>query len=337
VSRRIQALFFALGVAFLAFLIANTGPRVLLGYFARAGWTLVPVVGVWAVVYISNTVAWLAIVDATAPPEGGGGSIPFWRAYAITISSFAINYVTPMVALGGEPFRIAASTPWIGPRRAAASVVAFRVVHTVGQFIFWLTTIPVAYVLLPHTAPARLALTATAIVLAVAGGLILLLLRARTLARLLDVLGMLRLPSRFADALERARPALVAVDEELDALARDRPRHLALALAAEVLGRFIAALEFFLIVRAVGVDLGYGGAIVIGSFLQVVLNVFFFVPFEVGTREGGLYLIYHWLDLGPELGLYTSVITRLREVVWICIGLTVIWVTRGREEGGELQ
>ena len=83
----------------------------------------------WGLVYLCNTAAWRTLLD---------GAIPFRRAYFISISSFAINYVTPLVSLGGEPFRITAASAYVDTPRATASVVAFRVIHTLAQLLFWM-------------------------------------------------------------------------------------------------------------------------------------------------------------------------------------------------------
>jgi hypothetical protein len=332
-SRRVQLLFFVVGLALLALLVHHVGAHTLLADLRRAGWTFPPIVLLWAVVYAMNTAAWLLLVHGDADAERR--RVPFGRAYVICVSSFALNYATPFVALGGEALRVSASTPWLGGHRAAASTIAFRVVHTAGQFVFWLLSIPVAFVLLPHTAATRGLLAVTAVVLVAGTVLLGALLRARTLERLLGVLPRVPLLRRLAPALERRRPSLLAVDAELAALARERPRRLAAALAIETTGRFLAALEFVLIARGVGEHVSWAGAAVIGGFSQLVMNVLFFVPFEMGPKEGSLFAVFRLLGYGPRVGVYGAVVSRLREVAWIAIGLTLIWLGAGRSSVGE--
>src|SRR2546422_9908307 len=47
--------------------------------------------------------------------------------------------MTPMVNVGGEPFKIAAVAPWLGLRRAAGSVVVYQILHTLGMLLSFLT------------------------------------------------------------------------------------------------------------------------------------------------------------------------------------------------------
>lgn len=329
-SRRVQFVFFALGLAFFVWLVSRIGVRTIVIDLARTGWVFVPIVLVWGLVYITNTIAWLVLADE------GSGRLPFPRGYAISVASFAINYITPMVSLGGEPFKIAASARWLGGDRAAASVVAFRVVHTLGQFLFWILTIPIAYALLPHTTTTLVVLGAAALALVIGTLLLTMLMRASAieplLARLASRFATTPLLGRLARLVLGGRTSLAVVDAALVRLARERTGALAIALAAEVGGRFIAMLEYFLIARSVGLPIGYPTAVLIGGFSQLVLNLLFFIPFEMGSKEGGLYLIFQLLGLPPTLGVYTAIVSRLRELTWIAIGLLLIWVT-GAAEG----
>jgi hypothetical protein len=326
-TRKIQLVFFAIGLAFFAWLVARIGLNSIVTEVARTGWVFVPIVLVYALVYATNTFAWRIIAHASS-------QLSFWRAYAISVSSFAINYITPLVNLGGEPFKAAAAAPYLGTTTAAASVVAFRIVHSLGQFIFWLLTLPIAYALLPHTPTIMTFLVIAAAGLVIGAFLLVMLLRARAVEPLLGAIAergrSVPLLGRVAHAIARHRVALAAIDTGLAQLADERRGALGLALAAEVAGRFIAMYEYLLIAHAVGAPIGYPAAVLIGGFSQLVLNLFFFIPFEMGSREGGLYLIFTLLGLAPALGVYASIVTRLRELAWIVIGLALIWFTGER-------
>src|SRR2546427_11104702 len=74
---------------------------------------------------------------------------PFWRACGITVASFSLNFMTPMINVGGEPFKIAAVAPWLGVRRAAGSVVLYQMLHTLGMLLSFLTAVVLGTLLLP--------------------------------------------------------------------------------------------------------------------------------------------------------------------------------------------
>src|SRR5256885_15864310 len=84
-------------------------------------------------------------------------------------------------------------------------------------------------------------------------------------------------------------------------------------------------IEYVLIAMGVGLSITFAQAYVIGGLTSLVQNVIFVVPFEVGTKEGSLYLVFQLLGLDPALGVYTAIVSRLRDLVWIGGGLAFVW------------
>ena len=82
-----------------------------------------------------------------------------------------------------------------------------------------------------------------------------------------------------------------------------------------------------------GAPFGFADAIAAASVSQVVMNVLFFVPFETGTREAGLLLVARLLGLPPAFGVYAAIVTRLRELTWIAIGVLLVWAGGGKNKG----
>jgi hypothetical protein len=54
-------------------------------------------------------------------------------------------------------------------------------------------------------------------------------------------------------------------------------------------------------------------------------NLLFFIPFEIGWKEGVMYGLFGALGLDPATGVYVNVLTRVREVVWIGLGILLTW------------
>src|SRR2546427_3728654 len=106
VSRKLQLLLFLCGLGVFGYLVARIGPGTLVADAVRTGWMFVPILLLYGVVYVANGWAWwLIMADEPSRP-------PFWRACGITVASFSLNFLTPMVNVGGEPFKIAAVAPW---------------------------------------------------------------------------------------------------------------------------------------------------------------------------------------------------------------------------------
>src|SRR5207245_1826652 len=195
VSRKLQLLLFVCGSAVFAYLVARIGVAQLLADAVRTGSLFVPIVLLYGVVCACNAGAWwLSMADEPSHP-------PFWRTYAITVAGFSLNFMTPMVNVGGEPFKIAALAPWLGLRRAAGSVVIYQMLHTLGMLLSFLTAVMLGALLLPPH-PAILASLVLAFV--VLAALVLLLLTGHRYGgpvRLLDLLARLPLLYRLARRL----------------------------------------------------------------------------------------------------------------------------------------
>ena len=104
------------------------------------------------------------------------------------------------------------------------------------------------------------------------------------------------------------------------------------AVALEYLSRSIFMFEYVLIATGVGLNITFAQAYVIGGLTSLVQNVIFVVPFEVGTKEGSLYLVFQLLGLDPALGVYTAIVSRLRDLVWIGGGLALVWFSGRRAQ-----
>lgn len=52
---------------------------------------------------------------------------------------------------------------------------------------------------------------------------------------------------------------------------------------------------------------------------------------QLGAREGGLALAVGGLHLSGALGVYTGLITRVRELVWIAIGIVLIKIGNSKQ------
>ena len=255
---------------------------------------------------------------------------PFWRAWAITVASFSLNFMTPLVNVGGEPFKIAAVAPWLGVRRAAGSAVIYQMLHTFGMLLSLLTAVVLGLIFLPHT-PLIVALLAAAFLVLAALTLLLLTGHRRgMLGAALDLLHRIPLLDRLARRLEPARATLASMDEQITQFYHASPRRFLEAVALEYASRCLFMVEYLLITWSLGLDIGYARAYVIGGLSQLVQNVLFVVPFEAGTKEGSLYLLFQLLGLDPALGVYTAIVSRVRDLAWIGAGVGLVWLSGRR-------
>jgi hypothetical protein len=320
-SRTLRLALFLLGVAVFGYLVTQIGVGQLVSDAGRTGFMFVPIVLLYALVYACSARAWQLTMG-----EGESNRPSFWRTYAVTISASALNFLTPVVNAGGEPYRVAALAPWLGTRRAAGSVILHRMLHSFAYVLVWFTAIVLAFALLPRETP-----NAVLIILGVAGLLLLCILalimsahRRGVLERLLDWMGRVPLLRRLAARLEPKRTMLVELDQQITEFYHRQPRRFVQAILLEYLGRCIFMVEIVLIVASLGYRLDYLSAFTIGGLEALAGNLLFVVPFEIGAREGAYFALFSLFGMDPRLGLYTSLVSRVRDFVWIGLGLLLM-------------
>ena len=117
----------------------------LLNNLKRAGIYLPLVLLLWLVIYAINALSWYIIVRS----GGKVSSLTFSKLYKFTVSGFAINYVTPVGLMGGEPYRIMELTPYVGVERATSSVILYVMMHIFSHFCLWLSAVVIYAVFYP--------------------------------------------------------------------------------------------------------------------------------------------------------------------------------------------
>jgi hypothetical protein len=321
VNRRTQAAIFLLGAALFAVLVNHIGLAALAAGLADLGWLLVPIVALHAAVYALNAGAWSVIL------AGESGRPPFWRTYALAVSGFALNFLTPVVAVGGEPYRAAVLAPTFGVRRAAGAVLVYKMVNAASSVVLWSAALIVAALLAPRYAPGFLAGLAVTIALA---AVLLAAFRAGGLVAALDLFGRWPGLRRLAALLEPRRAVLAALDTQVREFYHGDRRRFALAVGLDVAARAVAAVELVLVGVGIGVHVDYAHAAALWGLTALGLNLMFFVPFELGSREGSFYLAFSLLGFDTRVGVFAGVVSRLRELAWIAVGLVLVWAARHR-------
>ena len=294
--------------------------QTLLRSLRRAGVWLPAVVVLWAFIYLMNAWSWYVIIH-----DGQHGRIPFRTVYKLTVSSFALNYATPVGLMGGEPYRIMELTPYVGVSKATSSVILYVMMHIFSHFCFWLT----ASLLFLLTRPSGAAMTTlAAMLLAVCLLAVYFFAKGYRQGLALRSLGLLsRLPwvGRWARPfMERKREGLLRIDSQIAELHGQRPATFYLSFGLEYMARMVGCLEVYFILSILTTDVSFLNCIFIMAFYSLFANLLFFSPMQLGTREGGLALATSGLAIPGAYGVYTGLITRVRELIWIIVGVMLM-------------
>ncbi len=317
-SKRVKTLFFVVGLLLFMLLINQFGIKNIFSNIEKTGWWIIPIIGVWAFVYLLNAWAWSLVIKSFRH------KISFRDVFSISLSGFAINYITPVVNLGGEPYKILALKEHIGMNSSVSSVVLYSMLHFLSSFVFWFLAIVLAVISLPLTHELQF----------IFGGLFLFTIlgvwffysrhKKGVFNSLIVLIAKLPFTSKISEKLKLKETSLQKIDNQIIELYTKQRGTFYMSLLLEVIARIVASVEFIFILRAVGITITLEDAIYINAFSSLMLNLFFFIPMGLGIREGSLFLIMGGLNITSVIGVYIGLINRIREFFWILIGLLLI-------------
>lgn len=266
------------------------------------------------------------------------GAVTFWRLFAVRTAGEVVNLTTPTAYVGGEPVKAYLlkrhGVPLVD---GLASVVTAKTTMTIAEVAFILLGVGVAVFTIGTPAgPSAPANRSGAHVLgaALSVGLLLfgtaLLVAAQRRGLFSGLLGLLRRCRIHVGFLEAREEKLRALDRTiLDFYVRDR-RAYRLSTGVFFLGWMAEALEVYAILYVLGGSKDFPAALSIGALSVFIKGGTFFIPGSLGAQEGGnlmLLLAYGYSDL---TGITFALLRRLRELVWIAIGLLCLTVLGGR-------
>jgi len=329
-STRIRIIVLVCGLAVFSYLVIDFGIANIIRNIEQTGWWFAPIIGVWAIVYVFNAAAWYVILKDHAR------NVSFRTIYGLTVSGFGLNYVTPFLNLGGEPYRVMSLRDSIGLHRAVSSVILYNMVRMLSHFFFWLLAVVLAFLFFDVSPSFAAFLLATfALVL-----LLIFFFFSRHKKGIFESLltWLERHPAfhTITARLAKREDALMKIDGQIKQLYNGHRSTFYAALSLEFLARVVASFEFFFILIAIGYAATFMEALYINAGSSLILNLLFFVPFELGTREGGLYLVVQSIGYAAGIGVYCALANRVREFFWVAVGFAIILFTGRRRVKGAM-
>ena len=337
-KQRLNNLFFIIGVVAVVVMLFTFDVSFveLWQHLCHAGYWLIPIIGVWFLVYGLNALAWQATIEGNL---SGKAPVSFWRIYRLTITGYALNYATPVGGLGGEPYRIMELSKDIDKEHATSSVILYAMMHFFAHFWFWFISI---FIYLALAAVGDLPINT--FIGTVLGIIVVFCLLAFYLfskgyrnGLVKYVLGLVsKLPGLKRWTLHfwaRHSEAIENIDKQIVSLHGQDKKAFYKSLVLEYLSRVVQSSEVLFMLLLFGIDNGGGfdgititylHSILIVAFTTLFANLIGFLPMQLGVQEGGFVLSIAALGLSAALGIFVSIICRVREIIWIVVGILLM-------------
>ena len=292
----------------------------------HAGYWLVAIIGMWVPLYIMNTWTWRTILKGS-----GDTMVPFWKLFKVTISGFALNYATPVGLMGGEPYKIMEIKQYVGVQRASSSTVLFAMMHIFSHFWYWVTALILYLFFMPVNFPIAVLLAIVAL-FCVAG--IYLFLKGYKKGMVVKLIRLIaKIPGCKKWAINFAQKNaedLNKIDDQIAALHKQNKKYFFISFFLEYFGRILQSFEIFFMLMLFadsqpGIML-FIQSLIILAFTSLFANMLFFIPLQIGGREGGFAMVVSNLGMTMQVSMSISIISRVREIFWTSLGLLLMKV-----------
>jgi glycosyltransferase 2 family protein len=295
--------------------VADNDPAAIAASIARVGWRLALVmVFPNVLVALFDMLGWRYAFTR----DGVGFATLFWTRLA----GEAINLTTPTAALGGEAVKTWLLRDHVPLSESLSSVIVAKTTITIAQGLLLLLGVVLAWTVFP--ADSRL-LTAMEWLLALELVALAVFVVAQT--RGLAAFGG-RLLARLGAHRFARHEGLGRVDRSLAQFYLRQPGRLGLSVASHFAAWLLGALEAWMILAFLGFPVSLVTALVIEAFGTGIRFATFVIPGSLGAQEGGYAAIFGALGLGGTIGVSFSLIRRLREALWIGVGLAAFALLR---------
>jgi uncharacterized membrane protein YbhN (UPF0104 family) len=310
--KKLHAGLLAMGVGFLVYLLWKTGVKVLWRELVLLGWGLIPLMLGEGVAEMIHTLGWRHCLS------GRHRSISWASLFGIRMAGYAINYLTPTAAIGGEFTKAALLASYHRGPGAVSGVLIGKVCFALSHLLF--VVLGAALILWRVPLPPTLWLAMFASGALVACGMAVFLL--------LQVGGKLGVAARWLTArwprsrrLADLAGKTTAVDDALKQFYRERPWDFVLAIAWHLVGYSVGIAQMWLFLHLLHESSTWtvaAGAWVLGMWFDLLT---FAVPLNLGTLEGTRIAAFKAIGYTALAGMTCGIAMRLAQMFWAGFGL----------------
>ena len=240
-----------------------------------------------------------------------------------------VNVTTPAAYMGGEPLKAYLLKRYGVPMvESMSSVITAKTTMTLAQVLFILFGLGLAFWIIDAASHFWMAMLVSLGLLAFGVGLFLLFQRYGLGMGCLTVLRFCGLRLAF---LEKRESQLQEMDATIRRFYSENHQTFYIALGTFFLAWLCETLEVYAILYYLDMGIDVWTSISIAALTVFIKGGTFFIPGSLGAQEGGYTLLLVSFGFTEVTGITFALIRRLREILWIVIGLGCLMLLKGKD------
>ncbi len=315
IKNKISLFFFLIGLVLLSLLIHKVGWQPVMGQFKKLDGRIIYVFLFPATWYFVQSLAWWRIL------ADDGVRVSLLHVFLAKITGEAINTITPISFMGGDPYRVYLLQKKISRTSSASSVVIDRTMQFLGVFLLLFITFCIGWFRLPLPTHWRVVFPLAIALFFIAFAVLVAFQKKgmfSTLSRLVARAGLQK--ERIGKYADR----ILALDKQIAVFYGKNKLHFFEIMMLQLVGRLLGAVEIYIIAWILGMPLEISHCLYLTSLTVLINVVFVFIPGSMGVMESGYGALFHLLKINFEYGVALQLVRRIRTFFWIGIGLMII-------------
>ena len=310
----LKTVFWLLGFLLLVFAVQSVDIKSVTILLTKMKWGLLIVLSIYILINFADAAAWKY---ALKPDEAK--TITLGQMWRIRQIGEAFNMATPLGTMGGEPLKaeLLKEVYRLNMKQTVSSLVVSRTTNLLGLISFFL----IGAVFIWRAPGIDSTFKTTSFIgLTVFSILILLFL-------FFQIHGGLKIISNWFAKFPLGKPIRHAL-KELETLSHhmanyynENPIRCLESIWYAFVGWVLGVAELYLTLYFLGENLSLTDVWIIEALIQLIKVGSFFIPLNLGALESGMVIIFASMGMSTNLGMAASVVRRIKELVWIALGL----------------
>ena len=315
----IKLIFLLVGISLFGWAVSSVDLTVVASLIIKLGFGFLFIILIYTCVTWLDTVAWQKTFQ---PDEARQFSL--WDLWCVRQVGEAYNVITPLGTLGGEPVKaqLLKERNGLSLKQGMVSQVIARTTFLMALILFF---IPGTFFTLQSSIVSekfQMACLAGMVVFSIVIFLFFLFQITGTLGRLATWFSRLPVSEKKNLFLDK----LKIVDQGISSYYKKHTSRTVTSTLYAFAGWAVGLGELYVTLYFLGYEPTLIDLWVIEALAQLVRVGSFFIPLSIGAQEGGLILIFTAMGMPADLGLTVSFVRRIKELLWVGVGLAIGWV-----------